>query len=130
MERIKNFLRGLPPWSLSVVCALAIAWLTLASKPLGDNELPLFPHADKLAHAIMFGGFVFCMIIDWQRQRDWRHCTVKAGVIAAAVSIAAGILTEMAQTAMHAGRSGDPLDLLADAAGAILVAFCSIYIVK
>lgn len=121
MTTMKKLLEKLPAWSLTGVCLLAICWLTLASKPLGDTEIELFPHADKVAHAIMFGGFSFCIILDSVRKRHWRKCSPLTGVAAALASIALGIATEWLQATMHAGRSGDPFDLLADATGAILV---------
>lgn len=122
MRRIKEFLEWLPKWTLTAVCLVAILWLTLAAKPLGDNEIQLFPHADKVAHAIMFGGFTFCILLDWIRRHGWSRCPVRVAVIGAAASILLGVLTEILQQEMHIGRSGDPLDLLADSAGAILIA--------
>lgn len=117
----------LPQWMLTAVCLAAILWLTLASKPLGDNDIQLFPHADKVAHAIMFGGFTFCIIIDWMRKHNWKKCSRSIGITAAASSILLGVLTEILQQSMHVGRSGDPLDLIADFIGALLtaIAFCS-----
>lgn len=70
----------------------------------------------------MFGGFTFCILTDWSRKRDWTKCTVKVAVVAASAAIILGVLTEILQQSMHTGRSGDPLDLLADSAGAILTA--------
>lgn len=125
MERIKKILERMPGWVLTGVCLAAILWLTLASKPLGDNEMKLFPHADKVAHAIMFGGFAFCILLDWTRKRGWKRPRWGVALAAAAASTALGILTEAAQSAMHIGRSGDGWDLVADAAGAAIVALCA-----
>lgn len=108
---------------LTAVCIIAILWLTLASKPLGDNDIQLFPHADKVAHAIMFGGFAFCILIDCMRKHNWERCTWRVGIVAVICSVSLGIITEILQQSMHIGRSGDPIDLLADSAGAILTAF-------
>lgn len=118
--RVWRWICGLPAWTLTALCLAAIAWLTLASKPLGDTELPLFPHADKLAHAIMFGGLAFCIMLD--SLRLGRRCRVSTAVWAAVASALVGLLTEVAQQAMDAGRSGDPYDLLADTAGAVATA--------
>lgn len=112
----------MPAWTLTALCLGAILWLTLASKPLGDTEIQLFPHADKVAHAIMFGGFSFCIILDYVRKQGWTKCKPLTCVCAALASITLGIATEYLQNAMHAGRSGDPLDLCADFAGAVIVA--------
>lgn len=122
MIKLKSLLQKLPSWTLTLICLAAILWLTLASKPLGDNDIQLFPHADKVVHAIMFGGFAFCIILDWMRKRNWQACTAKVAVSAASASILLGILTEIGQQAMHLGRSGDPIDLVADSIGAVLFA--------
>lgn len=122
MEKIKEFLTRLPVCALTLICMCAILWLTLASKPLGDNDIQLFPHADKVAHAIMFGGFTFCILLDWSRSHGWRRIAPKTAAAAVAASFLLGALTEFLQQSMHAGRSGDSLDLLADTAGAIATA--------
>lgn len=122
MEKIRKWLERLPAFTLSAVCLAAILWLTLASRPLGDNDIQLFPHADKVVHAVMFGGFVFCILLDRVRTDGWRRTTSREAAAAAMAAVALGIFTEVAQNAMHLGRSGDPADLLADAAGAILSA--------
>lgn len=124
MKKIKRLLQNLPPWLLSMLCLLAICWLTLAPKPLGDNEIPLFPGADKIAHAIMFGGFTLCIIIDWCRRRDWPPYpyTIKTCLFAPVVPCLTGIATEILQDSMQLGRSGDEWHLVADFAGSFLVA--------
>lgn len=124
MQKIKNWLEKLPPWALSVICFLAICWLTLAPHPLGDNDIPLFPGADKIAHAIMFGGFTFCIIIDALRRKDWPtypEC-IKIGFYAPDLPCIVGIITEFLQGSMQAGRSFELWDMVADITGAFLVA--------
>ena len=120
MNSIKSFLDKLPAWSLTTVCFLAICWLTLAPHPLPDNDIPLFPGADKLVHAIMFGGFTFCIILDWNRRHGWPAAIVRADWLAPFCASAFGIVTEILQQEMHAGRSGDVWDLVADITGAFL----------
>lgn len=124
MEKIKHLLQNLPPWILSIVCFLAICWLTLAPKPLGDNDIPLFPGADKIVHAIMFGGFTFCIILDWCRRRNWQSYpnTIKICMIAPVLPCLLGVATEILQNSMNLGRSGDEWDLVADFAGSFCVA--------
>lgn len=124
MEKIRHYLQILPPWLLSIICFLAICWLTLAPQPLGDNEIPLFPGADKIVHAIMFGGFTFCIIVDWCRRRNWPPypATIKVCLLAPILPCLMGIATELLQDSMQMGRSGDEWDLVSDIAGAILVA--------
>lgn len=122
MNKLKTFLEKLPPWTLSIICFLAICRLTLSPDPLGDNELPLFPGADKIAHAIMFGGFTFCIILDWHRRHGWPITFEKADIHAADISSALGIITELLQDAMHSGRTFEFWDMVADITGAFLVA--------
>ena len=117
-----EILSEMPKWSLSIVCLAAILWLTLAAKPLGDTDVPLFPHADKVAHAIMFGGFTLCILLDWSRKHGWQPAPAKVAAIAAGAAIALGIATEVCQQEMGLGRSGDILDLVADTTGALIVA--------
>lgn len=122
MHSVRSFLEKLPPWILSIVCFLAICWLTLAPHPLPDNDIPLFPGADKIAHALMFGGFTFCIILDWNRRHGWPATIQKADWYAPDIASVLGIVTEILQKEMHAGRSGDVWDLIADITGAFLVA--------
>ena len=121
MTKIKDFLEKLPPWVLTAICFLAICWLTLAPHPLPDTDLPLFPGADKLVHAVMFGGFTFCIMLDWNRRHGWPAGIQRADAYAPWISSAFGITTEILQNEMHAGRSGDIWDLVADVAGSFLV---------
>lgn len=122
MERFKIFLEKLPPWTFSIICFIAICWLTLSPDPLGDNDLPLFPGADKIAHALMFGGFTFCIILDWHRRHGWPLAFKKVDVYAADTASALGIITELLQDAMHSGRTFEFWDMVADITGAFLVA--------
>ena len=121
MTTIKNILEKLPPWTLTIVCFLAICWLTLAPHPLPDNDIPLFPGADKIVHGIMFGGFTLCIILDWNRRHGWPTKIQKADAYAPEIASAFGIITEILQHEMNAGRSGDVWDLVADITGAFLV---------
>ncbi|MDE5814526.1 MAG: VanZ family protein [Muribaculaceae bacterium] len=122
MTTLKQLLDKLPPWTLTIVCFLAICWLTLAPHPLPDNDIPLFPGADKIVHAIMFGGFALCIILDWHRRHGWPVKGNKHDIIAACLASAFGLVTEILQNEMQAGRSGDGWDLVADIAGAFIVA--------
>ena len=124
MEKIKAFLDKLPPWTLSVICFLAICWLTLAPHPLPDNDIPLFPGADKIAHGIMFGGFTLCIIIDGMRRKGWPTFPENIWILFYSPDIpcAVGIITEILQGEMHAGRSLELWDMVADINGSFLVA--------
>ncbi len=128
MTTIKKFLEKLPAWTLTVVCFLAICWLTLAPHPLPDNDIPLFPGADKIVHGIMFGGFTLCIILDWNRRHGWPKKISPVEWLAPVMASIFGVATEILQHEMHAGRSGDVWDLVADITGAFLIAaICAIY---
>lgn len=122
MNNIKRILERLPSWTLSVVCFLAICWLTLAPHPLGDNDIPLFPGADKIVHGIMFGGFTLCMILDSYRLAGWPMKIRKIDYYAPVIASVFGIITEFLQQSMDAGRSGDIWDFISDTLGSFIVA--------
>lgn len=132
MEKIKAFLDKLPAWTLSIICFLAICWLTLAPEPLPDNDLPLFPGADKIAHGIMFGGFTLCIIIDALRRKGWPAYPENVGILFYSPDIPSivGIITEFLQGMMHARRTFEFWDMVADITGAYLVAAAVFLIIE
>lgn len=79
-------------------------------------------HLDKVVHAGLFVVFHLLLVraMGWGTQRD--RPTVRTVLIAATLAIGHGLLTEMLQEWSGTGRSGDPLDFLADAVGVILAA--------
>ena len=123
MERIRESLTKLPAGIFTIITLVAILWLTLSPKPLGEQPPALFPGADKIAHGIMFGGFVAMMLLDWQRKHDWRNVALIFAVMCASGASLLGILIEFAQAAMHLGRGFEYADMIADTAGAFAVAF-------
>ena len=122
MSKLRSLLTKLPPWCLSILCLSAILWLTLAPKPLGDLEPPLFEGADKLAHAIMFGGLTAMLILDRVRRDRWHPASTDFVWNAAIASALLGILIEVAQHLMGLGRGFDKMDIFADLDGAALTA--------
>lgn len=110
------------PWLLVL---LAILYLTLVPQPLGEEELPLFPGADKLAHFIMFGALTGSFIYD--RWRFDRELALRGALIVALCSAMTGGIVEWLQAAMNLGREGnDLLDALANVLGAFAaVPVCS-----
>lgn len=116
------WLLRLPPWILTVICAVAIAWLTLAPRPVGDLEVPLFPGADKLVHGIMFGGLALCILLDWlRRDHHWHPFTVSRWMSAAVIASCAGLGVEYLQLYTDFGRSFEWTDWLADSGGAFIL---------
>ncbi|MCM1356476.1 MAG: VanZ family protein [Staphylococcus sp.] len=109
-------LRWIPAYQLTLAVALVILYLTLLPKPFGEEDLPLFPGADKIAHCCMFGGLALTFI--FERKRIGKPLTLSGALIVAAAVTAYGISVEFIQEAMHLGRSGDIADSIADAIGA------------
>lgn len=124
MDKLRKGLTMIPPLTLSLLTFLAILWLTLAPKPLGEEPPSLFEGADKVVHAIMFGGFAWMIDIDYQRRHGWKPLKLRLAADAAFFSFCLGVIIECMQRNMDLGRGFDPFDIIADGCGCILaVAF-------
>ncbi len=120
MKPLKSYILKLPPYLPTIIVVLAICYLTMVPDPFGEETPQLFPHADKVAHFLMFGGFA--AVIYFDRGRSAGSSGMPAVCIAAALSSLAGGLVEIAQAYVVAGRSGDFPDFAADCAGAVVCA--------
>ena len=109
-------------WPTMIVIAV-ILYATLNDNPLGADELPIFPGADKVVHAIMFGFLSVMLLLDYQRKHGWRETGSGVMLIAAFISSALGILIEFIQRWMAMGRGFDPGDMVADVAGVVICVF-------
>ena len=120
--KLTKFLISLPPCIFSVVCILAVLYLTLVPRPLPDMDIPLFPGADKVVHAIMMMGVMLCLAFDYMRKK--RNPQEKAPLVILLLfliaTIAFGGAIELLQGLMAMGRGEDVYDFIADAAGAII----------
>lgn len=119
---MKRHLKALPGWILTIVTVGVILWLTLWPDPVGAEDLPLFPGADKIVHGLMFGFLTFVALLDWTRGRDFNSVSAKVIFTTATLSTLLGILIEFAQDGMALGRTYDELDILADGIGSFSVA--------
>lgn len=134
-DNMKWILR-LPNMLPTVTCVIVILYLTLAQKPLPDNDLGEIPGLDKLVHAIMFGGLALCIIVDtWRRRALNKHDfatlpSKKLLVWSAIIASLFGAAIEITQQAMGNGRSADIFDLIADIAGACIAALIARWFVK
>lgn len=100
------------------VCTLILLALCLAPKrwvPPGERVGSRIPHQDKLVHFGLFAAFGLC----WARAGRASGLSPAriAGVLAVSAVLAVG--TEVAQGLEMIHRDPDPLDALADAAGAV-----------
>ncbi|MDE5653654.1 MAG: VanZ family protein [Muribaculaceae bacterium] len=113
-------MKWLPTWLPTLLCVAAILWLTLAPHPLGDQKLPMFPGADKIAHALMFFVFTLCVLLDTLHMRRCRRLQLPIVALISFIGMGMGVGIEYLQAAMHMGRSFEFMDMAADAFGAIL----------
>lgn len=113
-------LSRLPRGLFSILCLGAILWLTLSPHPLGDNDIELFPGADKLCHAIMFGGFAWTLLFDRQRKRDWQIPSLKRILLTFIQASLLGLLIEYLQEGLNLGRTFEWSDFIADSSGALI----------
>ena len=119
MQKFRNIIGKVPTGVLTGVTLVIILWLTLAPHPTGDLELPLFPGADKVVHAIMFGFLTFTALLETMKYKGWAVLSLVTVGSIAIICALAGIGIEILQRAMGLGRSFEILDILADTGGAI-----------
>lgn len=122
MDKIRNLLSRFPGWLFTVLTILIILWLTLMPDPLGEDAPSLFPGADKLVHAVMFGFLTTMIMLDRQRRDNWRELGGNFIIASALVSALFGILIEVLQLEMDMGRGFEVADMVADAVGSFLCA--------
>jgi VanZ family protein len=98
-------------WVASGAYALSIFALSSQPDPLGVQRLP--PFADKILHALEYGGLSFLLHMAWRRSfpgRPWFWPVV-------AITVLYGLSDEIHQSFVP-GRSMDAWDLVADMIGA------------
>lgn len=120
--KLKRMLEALPSWILTIVVTLAILYLTLWPDPLPDDTPQLFPGADKVVHALMFGGLTLVLLIDRQRGIRWRPLGKRFVWSVALASAVFGAVIECLQWAMGLGRGFEIADIIADTVGSLLFA--------
>lgn len=122
-SKLKKAIQNLPPWFLTGITLVVILWLTLSPRPFGSLHPPLFPGADKLAHALMFGFLVAMNAFDRSRQTEFRPLSPLFLILCAVFSSSLGVAIEYLQEAFHTGRAFEYLDMTADSCGAFASAF-------
>ena len=130
IKSLRKFLISLPPWFLTGITLIAILWLTLSPKPFGELTPPLFPGADKLAHAMMFGFLVIMAAVDYSRKKtaDKSDKLLSRPVSplflfsCALLSSLLGVAIEYLQKWLETGRAFEYTDMIADSCGAFAAA--------
>lgn len=108
-------------WRGPLVWGLLILLLTLSPAP----EVPSLGilgryHVDKLVHALLFAVFFLLLVRAFNSKGGSTSSRRNVVGLSMLVAVLYGALTEVLQHLMGAGRSGDPLDFLADVAGVFL----------
>lgn len=120
---MKNILETIPPYLPSALVFLAIIYLTCFPDPIPDSSIPMFPGADKVVHAIMFGGMFAALAFDYKRNKRQHSLTLNSMIYFAIFAIVYGGVIEITQQLMNIGRSGDIFDFIADTIGVVLAYF-------
>lgn len=125
LDSVKKILFRLPAWFLTGITLFIIFWLTLSPKPFGELNPPLFPGADKIAHAIMFGFLVAMMAVDKLRKKASLPSNIFAHPLSpiylfscSLFSSLLGALIEYLQKWLDTGRTFESSDIIADCCGA------------
>lgn len=131
-KRFRRFLLKCPPWIFTVVVSVAILYLTLMPDPLPKDTPELFPGADKVVHALMFGGLTIVILLDRQRwlvrkthrlpDANWPRLSPGFIFATALISSFAGIIIECLQYVMALGRGFEVTDIVADITGSFVFA--------
>ena len=119
MKGFRKLLGKIPSGLLSVLVVAVILWLTLAPHPTGSLRIQLFPGADKVVHALMFGFLSVIVLLDIMKKKGWKTVSLPTIAIVAFGCALFGIGIELVQRAMGLGRTFEALDILADSFGAV-----------
>lgn len=108
----------LPLWLMSAIALAILLWLTLM--PSADlPEAPTIPFVDKWAHVVAFGLVASAIIFDWGRRNG--RVTLSMWLLTALGMTVLGVVIEGLQNGMGLGRGAEVMDVVADAAGALLL---------
>jgi len=110
-------LRKVPLIATIVLIGLWVIAFTATHWPMEPQQDPLFPHIDKVVHAGIYAVLAITALIAataW----NFRWTLLLAATVALAL-VGVGIFDELTQM-LVAGRTADPLDLVADTFGAVV----------
>ena len=122
------FLRHLYPallWALFILLLCAIPGPHIPRLTFLDWLQP-----DKIAHLVLFGVLCYLLIKGFRKQQAIQTFTDRSKVWAVLLSSVYGAVVELLQQYVFAKRSGEVLDVLADALGAFLGLWLYVYWVK
>ena len=105
---------------VAVLAGLAVvAQLYGLYRVTGPPSPPWFPHADKLEHALGFAlPVALCLLaVGLRAYSRGAGLSRRALVVVIGVFAAHAVVSELVQHLLYRTRTGDPLDVLADAVG-------------
>ena len=116
--------RGLvrwPPWAVLAAAALVVHFYGLY-RPDAPPPSPWLPLSDKLKHAVGFALPLLLILLTLAvRARSRTRRLAAAPVwVAAGLFLVHAVVSEVIQGVAYPSRTGDPLDVLADAVGVML----------
>lgn len=118
---MRHILRHLPPYICTLIILIAVCYLSLAPEPMPEQDKFFdFPGSDKVAHLVMYASLTAAFCFDYYRRNSRHNNEPFIFTIAIVVSIIIGGIIEVLQHILPLERSGEILDLVADAAGACL----------
>lgn len=120
-------IRFIKKYPLSLLIIAAILFLSLFNPP--KTQLDNVSFIDKIAHVCMYGGLELVIWFEYLR----RHTSLDRTRIicfGVAAPIALGGAMEIVQALLTVNRSGEWMDLVADAAGVLAGAAVGFYILK
>lgn len=110
-----------PPWAVLAGAALVVHFYGLY-RPHAPPATEWLPYVDKFQHAVGFGLPLLLVLLTLavRARSRGRQLTVAPVKVAAGLFLAHAIISEVIQSIAYRSRTGDPLDVLADAIGVTL----------
>ncbi len=115
-----GFMNKLPKGMFTFITLFLIIYISLDSNPFDINRIQLFPGADKIIHALMYGFLVMVSVFDISKIKSYSKHGFGLYMCSVLFSIIVGVLMEFLQESMNLGRGFDLYDIYADAVGAII----------
>lgn len=115
-----GFVNKLPKGMFTFITLFLIIYISLDSNPFDVNKIHLFPGADKIIHALMYGFLVMVSVFDISKIKSYSKPCFGLYMCSVLFSIIVGVLMEFLQESMNLGRGFDLYDIYADAVGAII----------
>ena len=119
-----KFIRKYP---LSLLIIATIVFLSLFNPP--KTKLETISFIDKIAHVCMYGGLELVIWIEYLRNHS-RLDKIKMIILGITAPVFLGGAMEIAQAVLTDNRSGDWVDLVADAIGVLAGAAVGYFVLR